>query len=534
MIDWSPVDRIFAAWDRPGSPGAALAVIEDGKVAYARGYGSANLEYDVPITGDTVFHVASVSKQFTAAAVLALAEDGKLGLDDDVRLHLPWVPAFGPRITVRQLIQHSSGMRDQWELLRWAGWRMDDVITQEHLLRIIRRQRELNFAPGSEHLYSNTGYTLLAEIVAAVSGQSFRDFTKQRFFDRLGMDSTFFFTDHEEIVPGRAYSYSPEANAPSGFKKSVLSYANAGATSLFTTANDLTRWLLHLDGIEGTALSRQMQDALVLTSGEIVPYAAGLSVAPYRGVRQVGHSGSDAGFRSYCGRFVGHGEHGLGVVILANLSTMEPARLAQSVADLRLGARLSPLPAPPATRAPSELGIDLGAYAGSYILTQVGMRVTVRAAADGLNIDAGGELNINALPVDAERFYAPALAETVVFEHAGGAVTGFRLPRFGRMMQVKRILDLPPSEATLAMEGDYYSSELDTTYRVRRLPRGLVVEHQRLPDTLLLPTGPGEFEGDRSGSGTFVFDLREGSLLARGFRLTGGRCRNLLFERVDD
>src|SRR6185369_8859885 len=176
------VDQLFATWDKPESPGAAIAIIKDGAVVYKRGYGSANLEYNVPITPQTVFHVASVSKQFTAFAIAMLASQGKLSLDDDIRKQLPEVPDFGKKITIRHLIHHTSGLRDQWTLLAMAGWRLDDVITKEHIMKMVRYQRELNFDPGAEHLYSNTGYTLLAAIVERVSGQSFREYTEANIF----------------------------------------------------------------------------------------------------------------------------------------------------------------------------------------------------------------------------------------------------------------------------------------------------------------------------------------------------------------
>lgn len=229
------VDQLFATWDKPESPGAAIAVIKDGVVVYKRGYGSANLEYNVPITPQTVFHVASVSKQFTAFAIALLAHQGKLSLDDDIRKHLPEVPDFGKKITIRHLIHHTSGLRDQWTLLGMAGWRLDDVITKEHILKMVRHQKELNFDPGAENLYSNTGYTLLAVIVERVSGQSFRDYTDANIFKPLGMTNTHFHDDHERIVKNRAYSYSP-AGPGGGFKAAPLNYANVGATSLFTTA----------------------------------------------------------------------------------------------------------------------------------------------------------------------------------------------------------------------------------------------------------------------------------------------------------
>ena len=176
------VDKLFAEWDKPDSPGAAMAVLKDGSIIYKKGYGYAQLEYDIPIIPSTIFHVASVSKQFTAFAVTMLADQGKLSLDDDIREYLAEIPDFGKTITIKHLIHHTSGLRDQWEMLAMAGWRLDDVITTEHILKMVRNQKELNFAPGDEHLYCNTGYTLLAEIVERVSVKSFPQWTQENIY----------------------------------------------------------------------------------------------------------------------------------------------------------------------------------------------------------------------------------------------------------------------------------------------------------------------------------------------------------------
>jgi CubicO group peptidase (beta-lactamase class C family) len=178
------VNKLFARWDTKSTPGCALGVVLEGNLVYEKGYGLAELEHGVRIGPGTVFHIASESKQFTAFALLLLEKEGKLSLDDDVRKHLPDVPDFGKTITLRHLLHHTSGLRDQWELIQLAGWRMEDVITDEDIYRLVCRQKQLNFDPGSEHLYSSTGYTLAARVVERVSGQPFREFTKQRISSR--------------------------------------------------------------------------------------------------------------------------------------------------------------------------------------------------------------------------------------------------------------------------------------------------------------------------------------------------------------
>jgi CubicO group peptidase (beta-lactamase class C family) len=219
------IHALFAEVDTPGSAGASLAVAKGGRIIYANGYGYANLEYDVPIIPSTVFHVASVSKQFTAFAVALLADRGELSLDDDIRKHLPELPDFGHKITLKHLIFHTSGIRDQWSLLQIAGWRMDDVITTEQIMTMLGNQRELNFDPGAEHTYSNSGYTLLAQVVERVTGESFSEWTRKNIFEPLEMTGTHFHDDHQMIVKNRAYSY---AKTEDGFKNIVLSYATVG------------------------------------------------------------------------------------------------------------------------------------------------------------------------------------------------------------------------------------------------------------------------------------------------------------------
>ena len=225
------------------SPGCALSVIKDGQIIYKRGYGIADLDHDIPINPETVFHVASISKQFTAAArSFCSCRNDKFSLDDDVHKYIPELPDFGVPITIRQLTYHTSGLRDQWELLGLAGWRYSlDLITDDDVLELVSRQKELNFKPGDQHVYCNTGYTLLAQIVKRVSGQSLREFTARRIFIPLGMKNTHFRDDHAEIVKHIAYGYI-DASGSNGYRLSVTNFDTVGATSLMTTVEDLARW----------------------------------------------------------------------------------------------------------------------------------------------------------------------------------------------------------------------------------------------------------------------------------------------------
>jgi CubicO group peptidase (beta-lactamase class C family) len=424
------VDSIFSHLDRADGPGAAVAIVRDGAVVLQRGYGRAQLEYDVAITPATIFHVASVSKQFTAFGVLLLAHEGLLSLDDDIRAYLPELADFGQRVTIRHLIHHTSGIRDQWELLLLAGWRLDDVITRDQVMALARRQRELNFEPGSEYLYSNMGYSLLAEIVERVSGQSFGGFLQQRVFDPLAMESTHVHSDHQMVVPGRAYFYRP---SPDGWSAAVLSYANQGATSLFTTVGDLAKWLTNFETAQvgGAAAIAQMFERGVLNSGDTIPYAFAMIRSELGDRTLWQHSGSDAGFRAQVAYFP---EERVGIVVLSNASNGNPGTLMQQVARAYLGldepVAAASGPPPSASRAPEEppplTFAELRGYAGDYYSPELGTVYTLEMRGDSLVATHFriGDMRVAAIGADTLRIGS----RTAAFQRdAAGAVTAFRL-----------------------------------------------------------------------------------------------------------
>jgi CubicO group peptidase (beta-lactamase class C family) len=331
------VDKLFVEWNTIDSPGAAAAIIKDNMVIYRKGFGSAQLEYNIPITPSTIFHVASVSKQFTAMAISMLEAEGKLLIDDDIRKHLPEVPDFGKTITIRHLLHHTSGLRDQWDLLVLAGWGWSDLVTQNHIMDMVKRQKELNFSPGERYLYCNTGYTLLAEIVSRASGKPFTQWTQENIFRPLGMTSTHFHDDNQHIVKNRAYSY--EKDEKKGLQKSILNYSNVGATSLFTTVEDLANWVRNFEEkrVGGAKVIERMLTKGVLNNGNPITYARGIEVLDYKGLKIITHGGVDAGFRSSLLYFP---DQKFGVVVLANLGSIQPWTLARKIADIYLAGQL--------------------------------------------------------------------------------------------------------------------------------------------------------------------------------------------------
>lgn len=527
------VDKLFARWDKKTTPGCAIGVIRDGKLIYEKAYGMADLEQGSPITTDTVFHIASISKQFTAFAILLLEKDGKLSLDDDIRKHLPELHDFGKPITIRQLLLHTSGLRDQWSLLTLAGWRMDDVITDDDIFRLACRQRELNFPPGDRHLYSNMGYTLAAIIVERVSGMPFRKFTWKRIFEPLGMTKTRFPSDHEEIIPGRARSYQTSGHGT--YKNSVLSYSNAGATSLLTTVGDLAKWdqNFYEPKVGDAKLIERFQERGKLNNKRAISYALGLDTGTYRGLKYVEHGGADAGFRCELMRFP---SERFSVIILANSSDSGPRMQAQRVADLYLSDKLKPLlandkPKPPAER--KVVAVDpalFDAYAGEYRVF-AGLTVTVTRDGNRLMGKAPGTQTVELAATSDRSFFVPGEEIEVTFEKpVDGKCPSITLTVGGNPLPAKRFTHktMTPQQAEEYV-GDYYSDELGVIYTVARREGTLTLRFPRGEREMLLETGNTFEAAAPVGTVTFTRD-KEGKVT--GFKIDSDRVLNVRFERV--
>ena len=331
------VDAIFAPWDEPGSPGCALGVVEDGELTYERGYGFANLDWGIPIATDTVFYVGSVSKQFTAAAVALLTQEGVINLGDDIREYFPEMPVYERAITVRHLVHHTSGLRDIYTLMSLAGIRLEDVFTDEQAIELIAAQRETNFGPGSEYLYSNSGYFLLAQLVERVSGKTLREFAEERIFTPLGMKDTHFHDRPDHIVKRRAISYQDGmVDDRAEFRVSYLgNFDKVGAGGLYTTVKDLLLWdrNFYTGDVGGEAFLDLIHTRGVLNDGSQLTYAFGLTVDEYRGLKTVSHAGSMMGFKAAYLQFPGQR---FSVIATCNLGPINPMPLAQRVADVYL------------------------------------------------------------------------------------------------------------------------------------------------------------------------------------------------------
>ncbi len=402
------VDAIFAEWDKPTSPGCALGVVQDGELIYTRGYGTADLERGVPITPETVFYLGSVSKQFTAANVALLAQRGDISLDDDVRKHVPELSEYGQPVTIRHLIHHMSGVRDYYDLLSLAGvsWQ---AFGAEATLALIAQQENLNFPPGEEYLYSNSGYFLLPVIVERVTGQSIRQFAQEHLFGPLGMEHTSFHDDHTIPVPNRAYSYGTKEEG--AFELTFLpEFDLVGAGGVLSTIYDLVRWDQNFYDAKagGKEFVGQLHTRGVLNNGDTLSYAFGLTISEYKGLRTVSHGGSLMGFRTQLTRYP---DQRFSVICLCNLGNINPGLLARKVAEIYLA---------------DLFEANLSEYAGAYYSKELDVTWTVRLTGGNLAFAWKDNLRVSQPAQERDSFRFGGTAVKFIREQ-GERISGFEV-----------------------------------------------------------------------------------------------------------
>ncbi|MEA1885584.1 MAG: serine hydrolase domain-containing protein [Bacteroidota bacterium] len=327
------IDSLFVEWNRPNHPGGTVGVAVKGEPVFTKAYGLASLEYLVPNTYGTRFNIASVSKQFTAMGIVKLHLEGKLSIDDDIRKYLPELPDFGHKISFRHMLHHTSGLRSLHTLLSLAGWRSDDMKNNDDLLRFMTRQEDLNFEPGSEYMYSNTGYILAAIIIEKITGDDFADWMKEEIFIPLGLYDTYVEDKYNRVAHNYATSYNGSYNR--GFEREVEYWAYTGSGNIHSTAADLLKWMrYYYDSPGGWEDAFSMMLTLdPFNNGEPNDYAFGVRIDEYKDEKKISHSGSIGGFRSYACTFP---EHETEIVILTNFSSSGVSGKINSIADILL------------------------------------------------------------------------------------------------------------------------------------------------------------------------------------------------------
>ena len=543
----SKVDKILADWNNKATPGMNVLISRNGMPIYSKSYGSANLEYRIPNANNTIFHAASISKQFTAFAIAMLANQGKLSLEDDIRNYLPDLPDFGKKITIRHLIYHTSGLRDQWGLLSLAGWRSDDVILQNHILKLVKKQKSLNFSPGTEFLYSNTNYTLLAEILQKVTGKQFAEWTKENIFDPLEMKHTYFSDSYEKIVDNRAYSYH---KLNDGYKMSILNYATVGATGLMTTSLDLGKWANNFKTLKvgSKEIMNIMHQTGTLNNGEavkvdlgqdqIINYAFGQAMTTYKGYRLIYHDGSDADYRTYLGRFP---EQNLSIILLCNTGSINPEKIALEIADIYLdnpiGEKSEKLKfeekkeTEMATKIPLSV---LEKYVGRYEI-RPNVVITIKAEGDRLKAQITGKKTVHDLIVKSNsEFYLPLLKASITFQRDKDNGVNQMIFKYdeGTVIAPKLEAFDPKSIDLNEFSGKYASDELSTAYTFAVKDGVLTTEHPRQGDIHFALLELDYLIGDAWFFKT-VEIVRDKDKNISGIKVSNGRIRNLWFKKTE-
>jgi CubicO group peptidase (beta-lactamase class C family) len=479
-----------------------------------------------------------MSKQFTAASIVLLAQKEKLSLDDDVRKYIPELPDFGQRITIRNLVYHTSGLRDQWNLLELAGWRYSlDLITDDDVMSVMARQKDLNFKPGDKHVYCNTGYTLLGLIVKRVSGLSLREFTTKNIFEPMGMTHTHFRDDHAEIIKHDALGYE-QAGQDKPFRMSLTNFDTVGATSLHTTVEDLQLWdeNFYHPHVGGPAFPPQMLERGKLNSGEQLDYAFGLVVGKYKGLPTVDHGGADAGYRSDLTRFP---DQHFSAAVLCNSAETNPSGLVRQVADIVLAKDLQAMESTPAKESAKSAGLTLTAEQMTAIEGLYWNREN-----DGFEriVLKGGDLQIE---FGSDEVHPLKLAGESRF-HIAGVPWGDQLeihfvaataekPRhleqsFGSAKPdiFETATAYQPSATELAeYAGAYVSEEIDPVYRIVLQDGKLSLARLKHKPETLQPMVRDVLTVD---TGTVRF-TRDANQHISGFVLNSGRIQNFRFSK---
>jgi CubicO group peptidase (beta-lactamase class C family) len=434
------IDAIFEPWNRQDSPGCTVGAIRDGRFVFRKGYGMANLDYAVPNSPSMVYYVGSVSKQFTAAAIALLAQEGRISLDDPVRRYITELPDYGaPAMTVRHLVHHTSGLRDIYTLMGLGGIRMEDVFPDEEALGLIARQRALNFAPGEDYLYSNSGYWLLGQIVERVTGESLREYARRAIFEPLGMTRTHFHDDPGHVMPNRVVSYARRDDRY--VVADLPNFDKIGAGGLYTTIDDLLKWDANFydPRVGGATWLVQMHTVGRLNNGNPLTYGFGLTIGTHRGLKTVRHGGSLMGFRAELLRFP---DERFTALVLCNLGSIAPAGLAERVAAVYLGDRMTPAAAPGGRAGGAGGGrgrgagagagdaiaplapAALAAFAGTYRSDEVQADYTIRVADGRLMLDRRIQPPTPLQPAGTDAFRAGTLGLQFTRD-ASGRVTSF-------------------------------------------------------------------------------------------------------------
>ncbi|MDN5287140.1 MAG: hypothetical protein JWR38_3414 [Mucilaginibacter sp.] len=525
------IDQLFKKWDKPNTPGCVVGIVRNDSLIYSKGYGLANLENNIANTPQSIYYMASISKQFTAYAITLLARQGKLKIDDDIHQYLPWMADFGKKITIRNLLNHTSGIRDDINLMAILGIGPDGMLTQTQALKILKGQRTLNFPPGEMFSYSNSNYVLLAEIVKVASSQNFRSFTNDAIFKPLGMTNTRFIDDNREVVKNRVPSYNK--TGPNTFKNNYQNIYTLGDGGLFTNLTDMAHWIMNFYNPKaGDAKDIiQLTEKGKLNSGKEISYARGINVDSARGWKIFAHNGALAAYNTMVAIYP---DLKTGFIVFGNGGDNEiyskPTQLAELlIPDIRKNT------VPAAAKRDSAIAQlkdpdSFKQFEGNYI-SDNGYRTKFSIAKGKLWVNKDNLL-INESGNTFSLFADPTATKYIFSNNKTGATAELQ----------SRYLDRPShlvkysNDATLSDKflqtyiGTYYSPELDCTYYIRLKDHYLYFANNLHADATITMLGPNDLSGNNSPLDHVSVIREKGKII--GFELNSGSLMHLRFNKI--
>ena len=530
------IDSIFNDWNSMAVPGAAISVLKDGKIIYSAGFGSADLEHDIPITPATVFYIGSTSKQFVTFCILLLEEEGKIDLDDKIQKYFPDFPEYNSPLTIRHFIHHTSGVRDYLTLMYLKGRSYLDHTEVNEVYNLIKSQSELNFSPGDRYLYSNSCYFMLALIIEKASGKSLREFAQNNIFEPLGMKSSLFYDDITDLIKNRAFSYEKSATE---FNNLVSRFDLVGSSGLYSTVEDLSLWDQNFYqnklGKGGQAIIDRMHEEGTLNSGEKSGYAFALINGTYKGLRTVSHGGALAGYRAQLLRFP---EQKFSVIILANRSDANPSAKAYEIAEIFLNQMFENDHKSESKSIVEEKkdikfkASDMEKYTGSYWNTKEYLTTKIYLENDTLRFSSGRYNERKLTPISKTEFRMQDASINLKVR--------FELKNDGIKSVIVTINDGVPMESIAyepesytkdefkKYEGSYYSIELNVYYDLNIVNDSLMLYVNGKEISIMKSVMKNTLSNDEFGVFEFFTSSRD---TIDGFRLMAGRVKNLKFEK---
>ncbi len=526
------VDSLFAEWNN-ATPGCVVGIVCNNSLVYAKGYGMANLEYDVPNTPTTPYDVGSISKQFTAYCIVQLAQQHKLNLNDDVHKYINWV-AIKDKITIRNLLNHTSGIRDYFQLLGITGKTPDDAFTQQLAIHILSKQKTLNNKPGEKFLYSNSNYLLLAEIIKKISGKTLRQFADSAIFKPLKMNNAYFSDDYTEIQKNRAYSYNQTDSAH--YTKAFATDADVGPGNLFCNVEDMAKWVTNFyNTTAGNAAAiKILTQKGKLNNGTEISYAAGINVGNYRGYTMYVHSGESAGFNTCVSIFP---EMKMGFIVFANIGNVNTTNKNFAIADLFLQDKETEPAAMPVVSVDSNMAIIknislIQKYKGKYVADD-GASLEFVLKNERLYTVQNNDSEL--LKGDKDTFYQTSSPDNKKFifntTSSGAKVADEYWSKHSRRLYLKNNDFVLSSEELKIYGGTYYCPELACIYKIS------VHNHQLMLSSNLYDDTPIWFDGNDNLFTNFWWMshlqiTRNKQHQIIGFEVNSGRVLHLLFTKL--